>query len=293
MLGYRHNQAAGALRRASGLSATIGLIFEDISNPFFSAVHRGVEDVARARSVLPLAGSSDEDAAQERQLAEAFVGRRVDGLVIVPAAGSHSYLLRDVEAGMALVFIDRPPRFIDADFVVSDNAGGAASAVTHLIAAGHRRIGFLGDQPEIFTAAERLRGYREALARHGVPDSPELVRHPAFRAVDVDTTVRELLAGPNPPTALFTAQNLITMGALRTIHQLGLQDTIALVGFDDIPLADVLSPGVTVVAQDPYGLGRRAAELLFSRLDGYDGPARRVVLDTTLIERGSGEIRPA
>jgi LacI family transcriptional regulator len=293
MLGYRHNQAAGALRRASGLSATIGLIFEDISNPFFSAVHRGVEDVARSRSVLPLSGSSDEDAAQERQLAEALVGRRVDGLVIVPAAGSHSYLLRDVEAGMALVFIDRPPRFIDADFVVSDNAGGAAAAVTHLIAAGHRRIGFLGDQPEIFTAAERLRGYREALAGHGVQDSPELIRHPAFRAVGVDTTVRELLAGSNPPTALFTAQNLITMSALRTIHQLGLQDTIALVGFDDIPLADVLSPGVTVVAQDPYGLGRRAAELLFSRLDGYDGPARRVVLDTALIERGSGEIRPA
>jgi LacI family transcriptional regulator len=293
MLGYRHNYAAGALRRASGLSATIGLIFEDISNPFFSAVHRGVEDVARARSVLTLAGSSDEDAAQERQLAEAFLGRRVDGLVIVPAAGSNSYLLRDVEAGMALVFIDRPPRFIDADFVVSDNAGGAASAVTQLIAAGHRRIGFLGDQPEIFTAAERLRGYREALARHGLPDGPELIRHPAFRAVDVDTTVRELLAGPNPPTALFTAQNLITMGALRTIHELGLQDTIALVGFDDVPFADVLSPGVTVVAQDPYGLGRRAAELLFSRLDGYDGPARRVVLDTTLIERGSGEIRPS
>ena len=292
MLGYRHNQAAGALRRASGLSATIGLIFEDVSNPFFSAVHRGVEDVARARSVLTLAGSSDENAGQERQLVEAFVGRRVDGLVIVPAAGSHSYLLRDVEAGMALVFIDRPPRFIDADVVVSDNAGGAASAVAHLLAVGHRRIGFLGDQPEIFTGAERLRGYREALARHGVPHDPELIRQAAFRAADVDTTVRELLAGANPPTALFTAQNLITMAALRTLHQLDLQDTIALAGFDDIPLADVLSPGVTVVAQDPYGLGRRAAELLFSRLDGYHGAARRVVLDTTLIERGSGEIRP-
>ncbi|MGH2949650.1 MAG: LacI family DNA-binding transcriptional regulator [Solirubrobacteraceae bacterium] len=292
MLGYRHNEAARNLRRASGLSASVGLIFEDISNPFFSAIHRGVEDVARTRSVLTLAGSSDEDAARERELAESLVGRRVDGLVIVPAAGSHSYLLRDVEAGMALVFVDRPPQFIDADFVVSDNAGGSAAAVTHLIEAGHSRIGFLGDQPEIFTAAERLRGYREALAMHGVPDDPVLVRHPAFRAVGVDTTVRELLAEPNPPTALFTAQNLITMGALRTIHELGLQDTVALVGFDDIPLADALSPGITVVAQDPYGLGRRAAELLFSRLDGYDGPARRVVLDTTLIERGSGEIRP-
>jgi LacI family transcriptional regulator len=104
--------------------------------------------------------------------------------------------------------------------------------------------------------------------------------------------VRELLAGPKPPTALFTAQNLITLAALAALHELGLQHTIALVGFDDIPLASLLQPGVTVVAQDPTALGRRAAELLFSRLDGYRGPSRREVLPTTLIERGSGEIAP-
>jgi LacI family transcriptional regulator len=293
MLGYRPNVAAGNLRRADGLSATIGLVFEDVSNPFFSAVHRGVEDVARRRSVITFAGSSDEDPRRERELTEAFLERRVDGLVVVPASGDHSYLARDVAAGMALIFVDRPPRFIDADVVVSDNVGGARTAVSHLAEAGHRRIAFLGDQPDIFTAAERLRGYREALARHGVDDDPELIRHPAFRAVGVDATVRELLGGPNPPTALFTAQNLITLDALRTLHEMGLQHSVALVGFDDIPLATVLKPGVTVVAQDPYGLGRNAAELLFSRLDGYRGPSRRVVLPTTLIERGSGEIPPA
>ena len=132
MLGYRHNLAAGNLRRADGLSASIGLVFEDVSNPFFSAVHRGVEDVARSRSVLTFAGSSDEDPARERELAEAFLGRRVDGLVIAPASADHSYLTRDVAAGMALVFVDRPPRFIDADAVVSDNVGGARTAVAHL-----------------------------------------------------------------------------------------------------------------------------------------------------------------
>jgi LacI family transcriptional regulator len=264
MLGYRHNLAAGNLRRADGLSASIGLVFEDVSNPFFSAVHRGVEDVARSRSVLTFAGSSDEDAARERELTEAFLGRRVDGLVIAPTSADHTYLARDVAAGMALVFIDRIPRFIDADAVVSDNVGGARAAVAHLAEAGHRRIAFLGDQPDIFTAAERLRGYRDAIAGHGGERDDGLVHHPAFRAVDVDTTVRRLLGGPSPPTAMFTAQNLITLATLRTLHELGLQHEIAVVGFDDIPLAELLRPGVTVVAQDPYAIGRRAAELLFS-----------------------------
>ena len=292
MLGYRHNLAAGNLRRADGLSASVGLVFEDVSNPFFSAVHRGVEDVARTRSVLTFAGSSDEDPARERELTEAFLARRVDGLVIVPASNDHSYLARDVAAGIALVFVDRPPRFIDADAVMSDNAGGARAAVAHLAKAGHRRIAFVGDRPDIFTAAERLQGYREALAQHGGEQHDALVRHPAFRAVDVDSTVRDLLASAEPPTALFTAQNLITLAALRTLHELGLQHTVALVGFDDIPLASLLQPGVTVVAQDPYALGKHAAELLFSRLDGYRGPSRRELLPTTLIARGSGEIPP-
>jgi LacI family transcriptional regulator len=293
MLGYRHNLAARNLRQANGLSATIGLIFEDVSNPFFSAIHRGVEDVASTRSVLTFAASSDEEPKRERELAEALLARRVDGLIVVPAPGDHSYLVRDVAVGVALVFVDRPPPFIDADSVVSDNAGGARTAVSHLIAAGHRRIGFLGDRPEVFTAAERLRGYREALAQHGIPEEPELIRNPAFRAADADATTRALLDGPAPPTALFTAQNLITLGALRTLHQLGLEQSIALVGFDDLPLADVVKPGVTVVSQDPYGIGRRAAALLFSRLDGYDGPSRHEILPTPLIRRGSGEIPPA
>ncbi len=293
MLGYRHNLAARNLRRADGLSATIGLVFEDVSNPFFSAVHRGVEDVARERSVLTFAGSSDEEPTRERELLEALLARRVDGLVVAPTSGDHSYLAREVEAGIALVFIDRPPPFLDADVVVSDNVGGARTAVSHLIAAGHRRIGFLGDQPEVHTATERLRGYREALAAHAIEEDPQLIAHPAFRATDAEETTRRLLSASEPPTALFTSQNLITLGALRTLHEMGLQHSIALVGFDDVLLADVIEPGVTVVAQDPYRIGREAAELVFSRLDGYAGPSRQRVLPTPLIQRGSGELPAA
>jgi LacI family transcriptional regulator len=293
LLGYRHNLTASTLRRADRQSATIGVIFEDVSNPFFGAVHRGVEDIARERRVLTLVGSSDEDAERERELADAFMARGVDGLIVATAVHDNAYLLRERAAGLALAFVDRPPRFIDADAAVSDNVGGARAAVEHLIAAGHRRIGFLGDRPDVFTAAERLRGYREALAGHGLAEDLELVRHPLFRGVDAYETTSELLDGKDPPTAVFSGQNLISMGAVRAIHARGLQHEVALVSFDDIPLADVVQPGVTVVAQDPHALGRAAAELLFSRLDGYDGPTRLVVVPTRLIERGSGELAPS
>jgi LacI family transcriptional regulator len=293
LLGYRHNLTASALRRADGSSASIGLIVEDVSNPFFGAVHRGVEDVARAHGMLTLVGSSDEEPDRERELAEAFGGRGIDGLILATSVADSSYLMREQAAGVALVFVDRPPRFLDADTVVTDNHGGARAAVEHLLELGHRRIGFLGDRPDVHTAAERLRGYRETLARHGVEEDLGLIRHPQFRGVDAYETTCELLRGNDAPTALFTSQNLITIGAVRALHSLGLHEQVALVGFDDIVLADAVSPGLTVVAQDPGGLGRAAAELLFERLDGFDGPSRRVELPTRLIPRGSGELAPA
>lgn len=292
-LGYRHNVTASALRRADGMSASIGVIVKDVANPFFSAVQRGIEDVARERGVLTFAGSSDELPERERQLAEAFGARGVDGLILAPAGTDHSFLLRDRAAGVAIVFVDRPGRFIDADAVLTDNAGGAALAVSHLAAAGHERIGFLGDRPELYTAGERLRGFREALVRHGLPFDEAVVRHTLTRGSDAYATTRELLLGPDPPTAVFTSQNLITIDAVRAIHDLALQHRIALVGFDDVVLADVVQPGLTVVAQDPARLGRAAAELLFSRLDGFDGPSQEIVLAPRLVGRGSGELPPA
>ena len=163
MLGYRHNHTAGTLRRANGLSASIGLILEDVatrSSPPSTAASRR----SRAtRSVVAFAGSSDEDAERERELIEAVLARRVDGLIIVPTGDDHSYLLRDVAAGIGLVFVDRPPLAIDADCVLSEDRDGAERAVAHLIAHGHRRIAFVGYPPLRHTAIERLAGYRAAL----------------------------------------------------------------------------------------------------------------------------------
>jgi LacI family transcriptional regulator, galactose operon repressor len=190
------------------------------------------------------------------------------------------------------VFVDRPPAFIDADCVLSDNAGGAFAATEHLITGGHRRIAFLGDQTRIFTATERLRGYRDALAAHGLAFDEALVRMELHSSDVASAAADDLLALADPPTAIFSAQNLITIGTVQRLRALDLHRTIAQVGFDDLTLADMIEPGLTVVAQDAHELGRLTAELLFARLDGDGGPSRRVEVPTHLIERGSGELRP-
>src|SRR5262249_29570564 len=160
----------------------------------YSAIARGVEEITRRRGILAIAASSDEDSARERDLVRLFCERRVDGLLIVPAADDHRYMEPELRSGTRVVFIDRPPARIDADVVMLDNAGGSRTAVEHLIAQGHRRIAFVGDVPRIFTTAERLRGYRETLARVGLPDDPELVKLGAHDAGAAKAAVEELLA---------------------------------------------------------------------------------------------------
>ena len=175
-LDYRPNLAASNLRRSGGKTATLGLVLEDLANPYSAAIIRAVEDTARPRGVTVVAGSVDEDPARERALAEDFISRRVDGLVVVPASTDHSYLASERRSGLPVVFVDRPPRNLDADAVVAANRDGAQAGVAHLIAAGHRRIAFIGDLPSISTAADRYAGYLDALGRAGLDDDPGLVR---------------------------------------------------------------------------------------------------------------------
>jgi LacI family transcriptional regulator len=267
-------------------------VLEDVSNPFSSELHRAVEDAARERGVLVFAGSCDEDPDRERELIGSFRERRVDGIIVVPASHDHTYLYEERRTGTALVFVDRPASHLDADSVVSDNAGGAIQAVQHLLSHGHRRIGFLGDLLSISTAGERLRGYTNALAAAGISIDDDLVRTDlrdpdvAARAID------EMLGLSEPPTAFFTGQNLLTIGGVHALRRGGREREIALIGFDDISLADMLDPAISVVAQDPQAIGRAAADQLFRRLDGDAAPAVHQVIPVTLIARGSGEIAP-
>lgn len=281
-LGFLRDDGASQLRR--GTSTTVGLVVEDLANPFYSVITRAVEQVARRHDHLLMTGSGEGFAERERRLAGAFLARRVAGLLVVPTDADHSWLA-EAAGSTHLVFVDRPARGLLADTFLSDNEGGVRSAVEHLSAHGHRRIGYLGDDPAFWTALRRVEGFRTAAAAIGVAaDRVEMGPHEVTPLVEL---LRRWTTGPDPVTAVITGNNRVTVTALRALREAGLD--LGLVGFDDFELADMLDPAVTVVAQDPALLGERAAELLFRRLAGETGPPRTVVLPTRLVVRGSGQ----
>ena len=288
-LDFRRNLDARNLRRGS-TTGTIGLVVEDVGNPFYSELNRAVERIAASFGRHVLTGSSGENSDRERELALEFCARRVDGMLVVPAGARHGYLVPEMRTGTPVVFLDRPPGDIVADTVLVDNLGGTIEAVAHLARHGHRRIAFLGDRPDIFTAHERLQGFREGCVRAGLryDDRLALLRTPTRKSVA--DAVRRLLTGPDHATAVIAGNNRITVQLLRELAHVTPRP--AVVGFDDFELADLLDPPVTVIAHDVSRLGEAAAELLFARIHGEDSAPRKVVLPVHLVPRGSGEVTP-
>ena len=292
-LGYRHDVTASSLRRADRRTATIALVLEDVANPFSSVLHRAVEDAARDEDILVLAGSSDEDPDREHELIDAFTMRRVDGLIVLPTGRADEQLAAVRRQGTPVVCADRLVELDRVDTVTVDNRDGTWAAIRRLRALGHRRIAFLGDLDAIWTARQRYAGYAGAQAEAGEVVEDRLVHRDLHSAEAARAVTARLLAAADPPTAVFAAQNLLTIGARRALQDAGRQDRVALIGFDDFPVADMLTPGISVVSQDPARVGRTAARLLLGRLRGDDDlPARHSVVPTRYIARGSGEIRP-
>ena len=291
-LDYRHHLAASNLRRGTGRSGLIGALLQDVSNSFSAALLRSLEDAARDRGTAILCASLDEEPDRERSLVHGLVTRRVDGLVLMPSTDRQDYLSSEVRAGLPVVFVDREPRGVAADSVTVENFEGAQMGVEHLLAQGHRRIACLTDLAEIYTARNRRDGYLEAFRARGLwPDeklSAQGLRGPAA----AETAVLQLLDLEKPPTAIFAGRNDLTQGAVRALRQRGLSDSVALVGFDDFPLADLVTPALTVVRQDVGRIGRLTADLILGRIDGDTSPPQRIVVEPTLVVRGSGEIPP-
>ncbi len=292
-LDYQIDLQAGSLRRADGRTRTLGLLVGSVDNPFAGIIHRVVEDAAAERGVAVFAASMDDDARRESAAVRTFLQRRVDGLILTTAVNHPEYLGLIRDRGVPVVYVDREPEEPDLDTVASANRAGAEMGTAHLIARGHRRIALLADRLELVTASQRRDGYLDALAAAGIPAADELIVTELADAEAAAHALSTLLAGDDPPTAVFSAQNIITIGALHALRQAGLSRSVALVGFDDLPLADLVEPGVTVVAQDPQRIGMLAAERIFARLEGDEAAPVRTQVPTTLIVRGTGEIAPA
>jgi DNA-binding LacI/PurR family transcriptional regulator len=287
-LGYERNSLGQGLKKHT--SQTIGLIISDITNPFFTSIVRGVEDVANARGYSLILGNTDEDVKKEMGYIHLLESKRVDGLIVSATQGDHAFLRSWPFHRLPLVSIDRLTNDVSIDAVLIDNVGGARQAVEHLIALGHERIGIVTGLAGITTTDERLIGYQQALAAHGIPLDPALIAEGNSRIDGGERATLQLLTQEAArPTAIFVTSGLMIIGALQAIAQLGLRcpQDLALVGFDDFAWASVMHPRLTTVCQPTYEIGQKAAQLLFDRLEKRDADPQIIRLQPRLIIRDS------
>ncbi len=284
-LGYRPNGVARNLRRRA--TDLVALIISDVGNPFFTAITRGVEDVARRHGYSVLLCNADEDAEKEGGYLAVAEREQVAGVILSPHHGSTD-VSRLIEAEIPLVVVDRLLDRGRVDSVTVQSRQGARAATDHLIDAGWRRPACITGPEDAGTARDRLQGYLDAVGDHGA--SPPVFRHAPYRQQGGGAAAAELLDLPEPPDALFVANGEMTLGALDEIKRRGLRlgRDIGLVMFDDTPWAPLITPAVSVVAQPAYDVGAQAATLLMEHLRGVPArEARHVVLSTVLIVRES------
>jgi LacI family transcriptional regulator len=285
--GYTQNTIARALARAS--TQSLGLAISGLANPYFSDLIAAVEREAERAGHTLLLGDTREDPEQELRMVQALLERRVDGLLLAPSAGATGRALPYLAAqDVPVVLLDRMPAG-DFDQVGSDNEEPTAHLVEHLAALGHRRIGMIVGRAELTTTVERVRGYRAGLARSGLPVDDALVVDGGSQRDLARAATHALLDLSDPPTALVSGNNFMTIGVMHGLADRGLRvpADIALVTFDDFDWADFFAPRLTAVAQPVGELGRRAVELLLSRIADPSVPSRSVRLPTTFVHRDS------
>lgn len=293
-LNYVPNMLARSFR--AGADAAVGLAFPDIADPFFAAMTSSIEEDLVRRDMAMVVTCLGHDPARERVAVETLLRRQISGLIVACISPDQSYL-GPWQERTPVVFVDRSPRRLAGAAsvsVVQDDVDGARQAVAHLARHGHHRIAAVGTSHFVATTRRRVEGFRAAIRDNRLVEDPTLV---CVAGDTPDAAAREfltLLGGPNPPTAVFSVSIPCTMALVFALQHSGRSD-IALIGFGDFPMADALSPAVTVIDQDPGELGRVALERL-TRLIEYPGASTRrrtTVLPVRLIARGSGEQRPA
>jgi len=280
-VGYHRNENARSLRpgHRSGL---VGVMITNIANPYYAGVVQGIEQVVAATGRRILVGTTNEDADLERQLLSDFLGRQVEGLVVVPVGGDAARFLPERLGGIPLVLASRTVDGVEADAVLIDDVEGARQAASQMLDEGHRRIAFLGNKETVSTGRRRLAGFRAALEQRGLTVDDDLVVFGLQEASASEAATRDLLATDDPPTAIFAANNRISVGVLRALSQRGGGSPTAAVprlfAFDSFDFADMAPVPLSVIDHDPVELGRASARMLLARLDGSaEGEPPRLV----------------
>ena len=291
-LGYVPNMLGPSLRFKQTM--TLALVMTDITNPFWTTVARGVEDVAQANGYSTILCNTDESEDKQEQYLQMLLRRRIDGILLVPACSDDPKPVHIIQKqGIPVVLLDRHIPGVQVDVVRADSETGAYQLTRYLLSLGHRRIALLTGRQTVSTAVDRANGYLRALADAGLPDSAAQLYWGEFtQDSGCDMVNLALLAVP-PPTALFAANNFIAFGALQALRKKGLHvpDDIALATFDDTPPTFPIEPFLTVLSQPAREMGQQAAQLLLDRLnDSIDAEYRHIILPTTMnIHASSGQ----
>ena len=293
-LGYSPNPAARSLRKGS--SNLLGLIVADITNPFFTELVHVVEQAASARGYSVLLCNSDEQVSREEQHLRVLRAQRVDGLIIAPTGGPSRSFIRSLNAlPCPVVLVDRAFEELGFDTVALDNRAAASIAVNHMLDLGHRDIGFINGSERIRTAADRLSGYYDAISARGIVLTRALIREAGFKENEAFKAALSLLQGEKPPTAVFAANGLMTMGLLRALAMLDLRcpDQVSIIGMDDVPWAEAFRPTLTMVAQPIVEMGGSAVRMLLERIGRVrtDGSEHFVAQPKLIVRQSCGLVR--
>jgi len=286
-IGYVPNTLARGLR--SKRTNTLALIVTDITNPYFTLMARGVEDVAGASNYTVIYCNTDESETKEEKYANILAQRQVDGVLLVPAGGNDKTIKFFESNGISVVILDRRVSGVKTDFVCSDSEDGANLLVKLLIRLGHNRIAIITGSKNVSTSVDRVAGYQRALREAGLSKN-ELVYFGEFNYQSGYELTRQVMMQSPKPTAIFGANNFILIGIIKALHdlQVNVPEDVSVVGFDDLPESMLVTPFLTVATQPAYEMGRLATELLLNRIsDNLPDNCQEIILPIKIIERKS------
>ncbi len=288
-LKYKPNRVAKRLRSTVSSGNLLGVLIPDIKNPFYVDVLNGIEEIAYKNNYALIMCNFNQDEEKQSKYIDILLSEAVDGMIVAPVKTDDQKIINVIQSGLPIVCVDRGLKDVDVDVVLVDNKRGAFLAVEHIIKSGYKRIAYISGKRDIPSSLQREEGYLEALKKYDIAVDSSLIKYGDSSHASGVTLSGDLLDLPNPPDAIFTGNNLITLGALETINkrEIKIPQEVAIVGFDDMYWSNSFNPPLTAVRQPAHEIGKRAIELLIQRIEDPHKSTVQMILNADLILRKS------